>query len=203
MGNRLRDEKELPTDLDLLLLYGQFSTQDLNETFEFLRSGLSGIPGLLSLRVKRLDSIVRKLRRQPTMDIVRMDDIVGYRFIVASMTDLEASSQALMAKCSPHRIRDYRIEFHNGYRAVHMIFRRELQLPGSDGPSGTRTKCNCELTFSICGRVLRRVLGSKSRRVGVLRRSGTISTHSPARSNRSKKTPRIDSRCLLRCRIPA
>ena len=134
LGERLRDELELPTDLDLLLRYREFTTQDLKDIFETLRRGLIGIPGLLSCRVKRLDSLVRKLRRQRSMDIVRMDDIVGYRFIVPSLAALDSAVEVLSCTHSPHRIRDYRVETHNGYRAVHMIFRRGLSLPGSGDP---------------------------------------------------------------------
>lgn len=134
-GDRFRDEKEVPGDRDLLLAYRSFVTVDLAETFAFIRERLEGVPALLSLRVKRLDSIVRKLRREPAMNLVRMDDIIGFRIIVPSLAHQSAVFTSFEAEGSAHKTRDYREEAHAGYRATHLIFRRELQLPGAQATS--------------------------------------------------------------------
>lgn len=134
-GERFREYEELPGDWDLLLRYREFATQDLVRVFESIRSRVAGIPGLLSCRVKRLDSIVRKLRRQHSMDLVRMDDIVGFRLIVPTPVHQNQVLEAFEGDGLAHRVRDYRVTAPIGYRAVHLIFRRELQLPGASSPS--------------------------------------------------------------------
>jgi ppGpp synthetase/RelA/SpoT-type nucleotidyltranferase len=134
-GERFREYEEVPGDRDLLLRYREFSTEDLAQIFESMRALVAGIPGLLSCRVKRLDSIVRKLRRQHAMDLVRMDDIVGFRLIVPTPEHQSQALDAFESAGLAHRVRDYRDDPPMGYRAVHLIFRRQLQLPGAAGPS--------------------------------------------------------------------
>lgn len=134
-GERFREYEEVPGDRDLLLRYRDFSTADLPQVFESMRERVAGVPGLLSCRVKRLDSIVRKLRRQHAMDLVRMDDIVGFRLIVPTPERQAEALEALGRGGLAHRVRDYRPEPPMGYRAIHLIFRRQLQLPGAAAPS--------------------------------------------------------------------
>jgi ppGpp synthetase/RelA/SpoT-type nucleotidyltranferase len=134
-GQRFRDEQEVPADRDLLLGYRQFLSDDLAETFEGIRERTAGIPGLLSCRIKRLDSTVRKLRREHAMDLVRMDDIVGFRLIVPSPASQAAALTALAGHSSVRRVKDYREDPRLGYRAVHVISRRALQLPGAQQAS--------------------------------------------------------------------
>lgn len=134
-GERFRDYEEVPGDRGLLLRYREFSTEDLAQVFESMRGLVSGIPNLLSCRVKRLDSIVRKLRRQHAMDLVRMDDIVGFRLVVPTAEHQSMALDAFEREGLAHRVRDYRNEPPMGYRAIHLIFRRQLQLPGAPAPS--------------------------------------------------------------------
>lgn len=134
-GERFREYKEVPGDRDLLLAYRSFLAGDITDAFAYLRSRMVGVPGLSSCRVKRLDSIVRKLRRQHAMDLVRMDDIIGFRIVVPSLAHQDAILASFMAEDTPPRIKDYRDDPRLGYRAVHLIHRRELQLQGAKAPS--------------------------------------------------------------------
>ena len=52
-----------------------------------LKANESNIPFILSGRLKRVKSIVRKLVREPTMDLSRMSDIIGLRIIVENLND--------------------------------------------------------------------------------------------------------------------
>lgn len=135
-GDRFREYKEVPGDRDLLLAYRLFLTTDVASVFGGLRTRMEGVPGLMSCRIKRLDSIVRKLRRQHAMDLVRMDDIVGFRMIVPSLSlQDELLSRFMESGAIQPRVKDSRDEPRIGYRAIHLIFRRELQLPGAKAPS--------------------------------------------------------------------
>lgn len=134
-GERFREYKEVPGDRDLLLAYRLFLAGDVAAVFGELRDRMAGIPGLSSCRVKRLDSIVRKLRRQHAMDLVRMDDIIGFRMIVPSLSLQDELLARFVDGGTPPRVKDSRDEPRLGYRAIHLIFRRELQLPGAKATS--------------------------------------------------------------------
>ena len=52
------------------------------QVFRELAKGLDGMSALLSARAKRTDTIVRKLRRESTMQLTTMADIIGFRIVV-------------------------------------------------------------------------------------------------------------------------
>jgi hypothetical protein len=83
--------------------------------------------GLTAQRLKRLDSILRKLRRQPTMQMSQMQDIGRCRAVVSNMTRLNMLRFVYQTNPLRHsliRTRDY-IEDpkDDGYRSVHLMYR--------------------------------------------------------------------------------
>ena len=134
-GERFREYKEVPGDRDILLAYRLFLSGDVAPVFGALRDCMSGVPGLTSCRIKRLDSIVRKLRRQHAMDLVRMDDVIGFRMIVPSLSLQDELLARFKDGDVDLRVKDCRDEPRLGYRAIHLILRRERQLPGAKAPS--------------------------------------------------------------------
>lgn len=78
-------------------------------------------------RLKRLDSIVAKLKRQPTMSLWEMQDLGGCRFVVPTVTEVYQFAD----KYKTSRIRHEYIETYDyiknpkasGYRSLHLVFR--------------------------------------------------------------------------------
>ena len=86
----------------------------------------------VSSRIKQLKSARAKLVRMRT-SLSDLEDIAGCRVIVATLDELDDMSRKC-ANLNVTRVRDYREEAHNGYRAIHLIVRSqdgnpvELQL---------------------------------------------------------------------------
>lgn len=87
---------------------------------------------LVARRLKRMESIVRKLRRFPAMKASRMQDMGGVRVILDSVEDVHAFHERLLAardKCglepeSPPV--DYIAQPKpDGYRSLHQVFRHD------------------------------------------------------------------------------
>jgi hypothetical protein len=112
------------------LAEGDFSLENINDLI-FLRkirsnifpiylkeiqNALPNVAYNLSGRLKRFETILRKLKRQSS-DVTMMADIIGYRIIVPSVNQQETVINNLK-KYFNKDFRDYRIRDH-GYRAVH------------------------------------------------------------------------------------
>ncbi|MGY2075621.1 hypothetical protein [Blastococcus sp. SYSU DS0828] len=148
VGKRLRDEQERPSDRDALTEYRGFNAQNLSAVHGEVRDALNEVPFLLACRVKRLDSIVRKLRRERSMTLERMDDICGLRVIVPSRAAQAAAVDAISSRLGPSRTRNY-VEAppNSGYRAVHLIVDNALSLPEGEGPSVFRYEIQVRTYF--------------------------------------------------------
>ena len=77
-------------------------------------------------RLKRLDSIIGKLMREPTMSLWTMQDLGGCRFIVPSIADVYRFSEKYEKSRKRHVLRnryDY-IEHpkFSGYRSLHLVY---------------------------------------------------------------------------------
>ena len=77
-------------------------------------------------RLKRLDSIIGKLERFPTMKLYRIEDLGGCRVIVNSIGDVYASAEKYKNSKVRHtfiRERDYiKNPKQSGYRCLHMVY---------------------------------------------------------------------------------
>ena len=120
LGKRLRQGSD-PADVRLLNDYRRWFDPALLDTALVINGGLGtgNIPYLLSGRAKRTKSIIRKLVREPTMDLSRMTDIVGLRIIVDTADEQRRMIDALGAVVEIERVADYTGKGHL-YRAIHV-----------------------------------------------------------------------------------
>jgi ppGpp synthetase/RelA/SpoT-type nucleotidyltranferase len=77
------------------------------------------VDALVTGRIKRTKSIVRKLLREPSMDLSRMADIAGLRVIVRKMSEQGPLTEIISKQVENPRVSDRRSE-EDGYRAVHI-----------------------------------------------------------------------------------
>jgi GTP pyrophosphokinase len=76
----------------------------------------------VSQRLKRLTTIVDKLRREPTMALGNMQDIGGCRAVVDSIAEVRRVQDRLLRRRITLRVVDYIAQPRSsGYRAVHVI----------------------------------------------------------------------------------
>jgi ppGpp synthetase/RelA/SpoT-type nucleotidyltranferase len=142
IGERFRNYEEAANDRELIQEYRAFRCGDLQQLYDRMVEGLTDCSAILSCRIKRTDTIIRKLRREHAMDLVRMDDVLGFRIIVPSLTIQRQVVKQLQQKLIVSRVRDYTTTVvPSGYRAVHLAVSQELQLPGAE----TSSRYPCEI----------------------------------------------------------
>lgn len=120
LGKRLRLGAE-PADVEMLNAYRRWFDQTLLEAAFQINTalGTGSCAFLLSGRAKRTKSIMRKLVREPSMDLSRMTDIVGLRVIVDGVDRQNEMVERLGEIVPVERIADY-TQAGNLYRAVHL-----------------------------------------------------------------------------------
>jgi hypothetical protein len=130
-GARYKDSAELASDRALIQAYRAFRCDPFPEVFRELVAALDGQPVLLSGRIKRVDTVIRKLRRERAMALTFMDDIVGFRIIVPSPQVQQEVVARLTSALHLKATRDY-VEHpvETGYRAVHLIGLAPQTFPG-------------------------------------------------------------------------
>ena len=81
---------------------------------------------LVARRLKRLDSIVMKLKRFPDMDLYRIQDLGGCRAIVNSVNDVYNAVAKVKTEITTHELkREYDYIANpkiSGYRSYHLVF---------------------------------------------------------------------------------
>ncbi len=136
-GQRIRDGEAKADDWSILRDFRDFRAFGLFELFPPVVRALDGLAAQATCRVKRIRSIVRKLKRQSTMNLSQMDDLVGLRVLADSQEDQSAAIQSLKTHLNIPKAKDYVSQPRaDGYRAVHLIGKQD----GSVGEDGfTRT----------------------------------------------------------------
>lgn len=90
------------------------------------RMALSRNDIIVAERLKRLDSIINKLKRQPTMSLWAMQDLGGCRLIVPTNEEVYHYAKKMLGSRIRHRLvktNDYILNpKQSGYRSLHMIF---------------------------------------------------------------------------------
>lgn len=133
VGIRFRDNQEQVGDRELMQDYRLFRSEDLALGFQSISSALEGRPVAISGRLKRIDTLVRKLRREETMKLTFMDDIVGFRILVASPSMQYAVKDLLLNSLPVKYIKDYINEPPNsGYQGIHIVCQTPKLFPGND-----------------------------------------------------------------------
>lgn len=81
---------------------------------------------LVARRLKRLDSIVMKLKRFPDMDLYRIQDLGGCRAVVKSVDDVYNAVDKVKLQITTHELKreyDYLANpKSSGYRSYHLVF---------------------------------------------------------------------------------
>ena len=94
-----------------------------------LRQKAAGIDrhAVVAQRLKRVPSIIHKLRRYPKMQLSRMQDIGGARAVVPTIAHVDALRRLYSRSRARHELaneRDYiRNPKESGYRCVHLVYR--------------------------------------------------------------------------------
>lgn len=87
---------------------------------------------IVAQRLKRAPSIIAKLRREPSMNLARMQDIGGLRAVVASLSKVYALEERYKTTRFQHQLvdeDDYIIRPKaSGYRSVHLIYKYRNNL---------------------------------------------------------------------------
>jgi putative GTP pyrophosphokinase len=96
--------------------------------------------GFISQRLKRRESIVSKLRREPNMKLSTMQDIAGIRAVMNHLKDVRTLAVELKRSKAKHKLIN---EFDyiqspkaSGYRSIHLIF--QYDNPKNNEPNGLK-----------------------------------------------------------------
>ena len=82
----------------------------------------AGCPVEITQRLKRIPTIVDKLRREPTIRLSTMQDIGGCRAVLNSIDEIRRVERRLKKNRPPVRVSDYiTTPRDSGYRGVHVI----------------------------------------------------------------------------------
>ena len=106
-------------------VYRAFRMQCLATTLRILDACGPPVQSLITVRLKRLDSIRRKLTRQgASFQLGTLDDVIGVRVICQSVSDVITLSSRIARVASLYRIKNYIDDpAFTGYRGIHHIMR--------------------------------------------------------------------------------
>ena len=122
LGERLRENRSA-ADEELLADYREtFFNAQLLVMFDMGRLGIGQPDGG---RLKRPESVIAKLERDSRIRLSRMQDIAGCRLVTDSKAEQDEIYARLQADFDTYRAYDIRENPHSGYRAVHVVIRRE------------------------------------------------------------------------------
>ena len=98
----------------------------LHVIYMHLRRMASGKEIVVAERLKRLDSIIKKLEREPSMSLWMMQDLGGCRFIVPSLAEVYSYAEEYDLSRKRHIFKEkYDYIAHpkpSGYRSLHMVY---------------------------------------------------------------------------------
>ncbi|WP_116998432.1 RelA/SpoT domain-containing protein [Desertimonas flava] len=123
-GDRQLDLMQVSESFDIVEHYRRCHQYPLTKATMGMRSSVQaeGIPVRVSQRLKRLNTILDKLLREPSMKLSRMQDIGGCRAVVPTIRDLRALQRRLEGRSGYVRSVDYvATPRSSGYRGVHVI----------------------------------------------------------------------------------
>ena len=90
---------------------------------------------LISARLKRIPSIIRKLRRSPKSRLSRIADIIGIRVVCGSLSETYRFMECISNLDTFSKKNDYlHSPQETGYRAFHLILRKEEKVPHNKVP---------------------------------------------------------------------
>jgi len=88
---------------------------------------------IVAERLKRLNSIVDKLKREPTMELIRMQDLGGCRMVLPTLEEVYDYSYRFQKSKIRHEAKTPKDYIKNpkksGYRSLHLIYRFKTDSP--------------------------------------------------------------------------
>ena len=129
LADRSLDRKRRREQIAIVSNFRASHALPLNELQETLREETHGSydQPVVSQRIKRLPSIIRKLTQMPNMSLTQMQDIGGCRVVVASVDEVESLVSTYYTSIGPHQSRNHSDYINppkcSGYRAFHIVSR--------------------------------------------------------------------------------
>ena len=122
IGKRFRDNTSVLNDRSLFHDYRFFRSEDFINNFLKISKIFEGHNTVISGRLKRIDTVIRKLRRESKMALSYMNDICGYRIIVPSKLIQSNFLEVLQKEFSVKKIYNYvDSPKKSGYQGIHII----------------------------------------------------------------------------------
>ncbi len=91
---------------------------------------------IVAERLKRMESIIDKLQREPGMELYRMQDLGGCRMVLPTLGEVYAYSNRFQNSQIRHEARTPKDYIQNpkasGYRSLHLIYRFRTDTPGKE-----------------------------------------------------------------------
>jgi len=91
---------------------------------------------IVAERLKRLDSILDKLQREPNMELYRMQDLGGCRMVLPTLNEVYEYSKRFQESRIRHEARTPKDYIQNpknsGYRSLHLIYRFKTDTPDKE-----------------------------------------------------------------------
>ena len=91
---------------------------------------------IVAERLKRLDSILDKLQREPGMELYRMQDLGGCRMVLPTLNEVYEYSKRFQNSRIRHEARTPKDYIQNpkksGYRSLHLIYRFKTDTPDKE-----------------------------------------------------------------------
>lgn len=136
LGKRFRDNTSVLKDKILFHDYRIFRSEDFIDNFLKITQIFEGHNTVISGRLKRIDTVIRKLRRERKMDLSFMNDICGYRVIVPSRSIQSNFLEVLQKEFSVKKIHNYvDSPKQSGYQGIHIICHVPKFFANKDSPT--------------------------------------------------------------------
>ena len=123
LGDRLRENNSDENNLNMLQAYRVSHKETLNHVFSIISNVIKfNVPNAINtFRIKRIESILSKLKRYPKMELDRMWDIAGCRIIVQNEDEIAILIDQISEKFYVKDENDYLTSPQtSGYRAFHL-----------------------------------------------------------------------------------
>lgn len=142
-GIAVRNDAASAEDMEVLDNWRAAHKYILNTFQATLRNRSRGKGVVVAQRLKRIKTILEKLRRQPRMEMARMHDVAGCRLIFGSVSDLNSFRKSFHAARFAHVLRNQIDDYdyiqnpkEDGYRGIHDIYKYNVGSPGGKDWNG-------------------------------------------------------------------
>lgn len=141
-GDALRDDPFDAEAREHVQCFRLFRLTALDSDIDVVLAAVGDGPGLMSCRLKRVSSTIRKLTRFGEMRLSRMTDIVGLRIVCESLQAVQNAAAVLKDhERVGGKMADYLANPQpTGYRGIHVYLSSPQPLPGKENAVQFRTE---------------------------------------------------------------